>query len=345
MIVSVIIPTLNRSCQLQRTLYSLSQLPEDRTLFEIIVIDNGSTNETERVVKTFIEENNRLDVRYFYDPVPGLLTGRHRGAQEARGETFTFIDDDVQVCQTWLSAIIEVMRSQPGISLLTGPCLPLYEIPPPYWVSNLWRSNEMGKYCGWFSLLDFGGEPRIIDPDFVWGLNFTIRRDAFFKLGGFHPDSMPDDLQIFQGDGETGLTRKAKEQGILAFYHPRVKLLHEVPQTRLTPEYIKKRAFFQGVCNSFSKEREEKYKYKLPSLNSKIRKPSLISSFKRNCRELYRKINFSFNRPEPDLISELNAEEMKGYEFHKKAFDTRPEVRDWVLQENYLNYELPTIYD
>ena len=98
--VSIIIPTFNRHSQLNRTLQSLVTLKTPRELFEIIVVDNGSVDETSNVVKKHQQENKNLKIKYFYDSEPGLLTGRHRGAKEACGEILTFIDDDVQVSYT-----------------------------------------------------------------------------------------------------------------------------------------------------------------------------------------------------------------------------------------------------
>lgn len=63
----------------------------------------------------------------------------------------------------------------------------------------------------WLSLLDIGQDVPNIDPNYIWGLNFSIRKQTMYDCGGFHPDLVPAYLQCWQGDGETGLTKKIKK--------------------------------------------------------------------------------------------------------------------------------------
>ncbi|MCZ2223451.1 MAG: glycosyltransferase family 2 protein [Chitinophagales bacterium] len=217
MLISIIIPTFNRADQLNRTLFSLVELKTPKHLFEIIIVDNGSTDKTKEVIEKYINQNKGFTIKYFYDDIPGLLTGRHRGAKEAKGEILTFIDDDILVSETWLNTIYSVMSSRVDIGFLTGPNLPLYESYPPTWLNYFWSNHQYGKTCGWLSLLDFGNEIKEISPNYVWGLNFTVRKNVFQQLGGFHPDNISKEFQHFQGDGETGLTLKAIEQSIKVY--------------------------------------------------------------------------------------------------------------------------------
>lgn len=345
MFISIIIPTFNRADQLNRTLFSLLELKTDRNLFEIIVVDNGSTDNTKEIVEKYIEQNRNTTIRYIYDAMPGLLTGRHRGAKEAKGEILTFIDDDVQISSTWLDTILEVMSTKPEVALLTGSNLPLYESYPPKWISYFWSKDENGKKCGWLSLMDFGNEEKEIHPNFVWGLNFTIRKNIFELLGGFHPDNIPKAYQHFQGDGETGLTAKALIKGYKAYYHPGVMLYHQVTSDRMTIEYFKKRAFYQGVCDSFATYKNYNVTNETnSSLSVKIlhkikiakyifvSKP--LSKLKKNTKRLPNEITKLFN--------ELEAERLNGYAFHQKAYKENESVKEWVQKENYFDYKLPS---
>jgi glucosyl-dolichyl phosphate glucuronosyltransferase len=97
--ISVIIPTRNRAELLRAALLSLSLQtlpPED---FEVLVVDNGSTDHTKKVVNGF---NGLMHLRYFFDPTPGLHVGRHRGLREASGEILVYGDDDIEALPTWL---------------------------------------------------------------------------------------------------------------------------------------------------------------------------------------------------------------------------------------------------
>jgi glycosyltransferase involved in cell wall biosynthesis len=201
------------------TLNSLASQDFPPQNFEILIIDNGSTDNTKQVAERFIDQFPTLTVRYIFEPEPGLLSGRHRGALEAEGKILVFIDDDIEADRNWLKAI-DSSFADPSVHLVGGRNLPKYETPPPDWLAWFWDEHEYGKFCGSLSLLDFGHQVREIDPEFVWGLNYSIRKDTLFVLGGFHPDCVPANLQQFQGDGETGLSIKAREKGYGAIYQP-----------------------------------------------------------------------------------------------------------------------------
>src|SRR4029077_15714003 len=105
------------------------------------------------------------------------------------------------------------------VALVGGPSLPEYEVEPPEWLESLWHYDADGRRTlGALSLIDSGPAIRPEDPIYIWGLNFSIRREVFVKCGGFHPDTVPAPLQRYQGDGETGLSLKLKAAGFRTLY-------------------------------------------------------------------------------------------------------------------------------
>ncbi len=345
MFISIIIPTYNRASQLLPTLQSLVRLKTSRDLFEIIIVDNGSSDNTKQIVNKCQFENKDITIKYFYDDTPGLLTGRHKGAFESKGDILTFIDDDVNLSATWLDSIINVMEEREDVDFLTGPNLPLYEKYPPKWLDYFWENTCNGRYCAWLSLLDLGDEIQEIHPNFVWGLNFTIRKSTFLELGGFHPDNIPEQYQKFQGDGETGLTMKAYGKKLKALYHPGVLLFHQVPSSRLTFEYFDKRAYYQGVCNSFTDLRLKQNKNNELGTNVVYKK-----KFFNKIKRLVKKIVYPTKKENKQVIPidvqtilrRVSIKEKEGYDFHQKEYDENELVRNWVSQENYMNYKLPS---
>lgn len=336
--ISIIIPTFNRSEQLAQTLQGLCAVETPTHLFEIIVVDNGSTDATKQVVKQYQQERRNISIRYEYDSIPGLLTGRHKGAQVSKGDILTFIDDDVVVDPQWLNTIIETMNTQKDITFLTGPNIPLYESTPPEWLHEFWSETPYGgKMCAWLSLLDLGNKPIEIDPSYVWGLNFTLRKAAFIELGGFHPDNIPKQFQQFQGDGETGLAIKGRELGKKALYHPGVKLHHQIPTSRLTYTYFDNRAFYQGVCRSYTALRRAHGLYATPA--PKTAQPLFKRLIKRISKHL--KARFT-EEPKVSLALRFQQQNDAGFNFHQQAFAANEHVRNWVLKEHYFDYQLPT---
>jgi glucosyl-dolichyl phosphate glucuronosyltransferase len=338
--ISIIVPTLNRAGSLELAIRSfcLQSLSPDR--FEIIVVDNGSTDNTKEVTQSAVDAFPALQIRYIYEAEPGLLSGRHRGAQEAKGEVLTFVDDDIEADANWLRAIEESF-SDLTVQLVGGRNLPNYEVEPPSWLSWFWLEHPYGKFLPELSLLDFGEEIRDIDTNFVWGLNFSIRKDALFELGGFHPDCIPKSLQRFQGDGETGLTQKATFKGYRALYQPQALVLHSVPKNRMTFEYFDRRYFYQGVCDSYSQIR------KAESRLIQVRYLDKMKSPLRKIKRLFKNRRFAKNNemiaePDRDRLKERFAQAyQEGYQFHQNAVSKSPSLLNWVLKEDYWDYKLP----
>lgn len=191
------------------------------------------------------------------------------------------------------------------------------------------------------SLCDYGDKEKEVDQTWIWGLNYSIRKSSFLKFGGFHPDNISPRYQHFQGDGETGLSLKLKENGAKAWYNPQVIVYHEVPAERMTYFYFEKRYFYQGVCNSFTGIRRIK--------GSRIRK--IIATFVEMSKALARKIlrtnafkltkNNNVSIEVQLLFARLSEMEKAGYRFHQKIAWSNPQVMEWVLKENYFDYKLP----
>ena len=99
--ISIIIPTYNRCSSLESTLHSIMKSSFSHKQFEIIVVDNGSTDATKDITFKLLA-NSVFNFKYVFEPEPGLLSGRHRGVEESVGDVLTFIDDDVEVSPNWL---------------------------------------------------------------------------------------------------------------------------------------------------------------------------------------------------------------------------------------------------
>jgi len=299
---------------------------------EIIVVDNGSTDKTVDTFNTASAKFHNHEWRYFYEPMPGLLSGRHKGAAEAQGEILAFLDDDVLLTPGWLGALHEAF-ADPGIVLVGGPSRPRFEVEPPHWLAGLWSRFDEGCYCSALSLIDFGSSIKPHDARFVWGLNYSIRRTAFQEYGGFNPDAFPKKLQRYSGDGESGLSWKIKDQGLRVLYHPGAAVTHVIPASRLTPEYLEQRAFFQGVTDSYTEIRRER---QVP--------PAPARSWKDRFRPTRWRVErmLLLHNPAIKRIRRLMASaHYHGVQFHRKEVRQDPTLLKWILRDNYFDYKLP----
>jgi glycosyltransferase involved in cell wall biosynthesis len=332
--VAIIIPTRNRQESLRRTLASVVQCMDGVSSYEVIVVDNGSSDGTAEVVRSAQQRHPQCEIRYFHEPIPGLLSGRHRGAAESRAEILAYLDDDVLLNPSWWEGLQDAFRD-PHVVLAGGPSLPEYEVSPSEWLVGMWEERDDGRRLGALSLIDQGREVRGCDPLDVWGLNYVIRKDALYQCGGFHPDCLPKSLQCFQGDGESGLSRKIHGAGARALYHPLMGVTHLISASRMTVEAFAEREFYQGVCSSYGRIRREggvhvpsAVRWRAPLLWLKRTGRFSLGNRNSGCATIQQRLAKAYDR---------------GGAWHKEQVRKRPELLRWVLKPEYFDYELPSV--
>jgi glucosyl-dolichyl phosphate glucuronosyltransferase len=323
---SIIIPTLNRSLSLKTTIESLP----NSSLFdyEIIVVDNGSTDATRQLVESFIGLNPQRRIRYYYEPIPGSLSARHKGALESKGDILIFVDDDIVAEPEWLDTVVETFND-PEVHLVGGKSLPQFASQPPEWLDAFWFREGVRNWCAYLSILDFGDKTTEIDPIYVWSLNYAIRRETLFEVGGFHPDYVPRPFEQYQGDGETGLAWKVQAKGFKILYQPKAVVHHIIPDQRLTIEYFEKRMFFGGIFDSFTTIRKDRR----IRFDWKMQKP--LPQIKRILRRISTRLS---SDPYRVIKQRVRHSWLQGYIFHQNAVRKDPELLKWVLKDSYLDY-------
>lgn len=329
--ISVIIPTRNRAATLEDTLNSVARQNLRTDAFEVIVVDNNSTDNTADVVDAC--KVKLPNMRYFLETEPGLHAGRHRGLREAMGDLLTFADDDIEALPCWLESIAEGF-SDPEVEMVGGNNLPMFLGKPPRWLLHLWeKPNLGGRAIPALSILELQGSPRLFNPLYVWGCNFSIRKSILLAAGGFHPDSFPQEMILFRGDGETHVSRCVLRSGGKCLFHPGVSVYHKVTPERMSISYFRRRAFNQGISDSYS---ELRGKY-VDSQESSGRNPWL-RGLHRRLRGLYKQFRPTWIRDGDMkvLLKESAAGYEEGFAFHQHAFATDPEIRNWVLKPSYM---------
>ena len=249
--ISVIIPTLNRAELLKQTLESLAQQTFKEELFEIIVIDNGSSDNTKNVCISYQREHPNLI--YIYDDRPGLHIGRNRGYLESKADILVYADDDIIASKTWLEAIYLGFEDEETV-LIGGNNYPCFEVKPPKWVNDLWTYDrkEKLKRLEPYSVIIIGDESRRVDAGAIFGCNFAIRKNVLAEIGGFHPDGMPDKFIRYRGDGESFITSTIRRRKWKAMFYPDASVQHMVTKGRLSFKYVKKVFYRTGVSYGFS---------------------------------------------------------------------------------------------
>ena len=320
--ISVTITTVNRADSLAKGLEALLVQDFPKSDFEVIVVDNGSTDHSKDVCDGFAARFENFT--YLYDARPGQMVGWHQALKIATGDVTCFIDDDVCPDPNWLSGVLDAYKD-PDVGLVTGPIKLTYETPPPDWVASMTHGEPGAQTLPAFGLLDYGNEIREIPGNFVWGTNFTVRKSCLLEVGGFHPCAMPGRLLKFYGGGEIHVGRSVEALGHTVLYHPGASVVHHIPTDRLTFDSIKSKFVTTGYTRSFALLRQLGAPYELPS----------AEEFKAMALRYF---------PNPgdvpaEMIAVVQDGLMHGVSHHLECFTNDAAFRDWVLQDNYLDLD------
>ena len=308
-------------------LESLTQQTLPADVFEVLVIDNGSTDTTAEVVARYGQRMPNL--RYFFEPEPGLHVGRHKGMLEAQGDILVFADDDIEGFPSWLASIEEGF-SAPDVVMVGGNNLPMFLAPPPTWLLAMWQKTGVAgvKSISALSVIEFPSAQREVSPMHIWGCNFAIRKAVLLAAGGFHPDGMPKELIRFRGDGETHVSQFVAQSGMKCLFHPGATVHHKVTPERMTFAYFRQRGFNQGVSDSYTALRN--------AGNSSHVAPASAGLLRRTARWVRRKISeLRRSRDVRHALAQMELGQAEGYAYHQNTYRNDAAVRNWVHQSKY----------
>ncbi len=246
--ISVIIPTHNRGQSLASTIQSALLLDYPRDQFEIIVVDNASTDKTEAVVRDFQAKHDGCpELHYVAEQRLGLHFARHAGYHRSKGELLIFTDDDATFSAGWLHAYAEAFASEPLMEAAGGPVRPVWEVPPPKWLVDFIDDQPSFPYL---SLMEPHDTFRMGADCYFFGVNMAVRRRVF-EWTGFHPELVGTHTI---GDGESGLLSDiVHKMDWMIGYVPGALVYHHIPPRRMTIAYIRKWAHHLGGSLMFQR--------------------------------------------------------------------------------------------
>jgi len=231
MIISVLIATRDRARLLEGTLHALCEQRSPGCSFEILIVDNGSIDSTATVVAEAARRSS-VPVTYLTEEKPGKSHALNTAVTRARGDLLAFTDDDVLPSPGWLAAFARAF-SETGADYAAGRILPLWEAPPPRWLTP--------SLHGVLAIPD-GGTRRLTlngnhDQVMPIGANMAIRRPVLDRVGGWNPElgKLKNTLRTGE-DHEFALRLGAA--GFRGVYEPEACVLHRVPAERLRLGYF-----------------------------------------------------------------------------------------------------------
>ncbi|HBQ99697.1 MAG TPA: glycosyl transferase [Cyanobacteria bacterium UBA11691] len=238
---TVAIPTYNGANRFPEVLDKLRQQTGiDSLNWEIILVDNNSTDKTKQVFQEY-QKTWDLDIpfRYVFEPQQGLAFARQCAFKAAQGEWVGFLDDDNLPYPNWLIAAYQFGQAHPKAGALGSQVHGLFEAPP---------SEDLKPLLPYLALVERGSKPLLYAPQnnlLPPGAGVVIRKQAWLE-------SVPETLTLsgringkFISGEDLELLSYIQNKGWDIWYNPAMELDHKIPPWRLEREYLIQ--MFRGI--------------------------------------------------------------------------------------------------
>lgn len=240
-LISAVICTHNRADYLRKAIASALAQDFPPSDYEVLVVDNRSSDHTAQVCASFEAAGN---VRYVHEPQLGLCHARNTGWRNARGTYIAYLDDDAIAEPGWLASIKAAFGVSPMPGMVGGKVDPIWESKRPPWLSD-----DVARSL---TIVDWAPEPRLIPNarvEWLAGANMAIPAAILSEIGGFEP--MLDRIggNMLSG-GDVFLQKRILARGYSCFYHPGMAVRHLVPRSRLEKRWFTHRYYWQGISDA-----------------------------------------------------------------------------------------------
>lgn len=229
--ISVIICTYNRDKFLYDALQhvAVNKFPAEN--YEIVLINNNSTDNTETECQRFEKNFPQINFRYFVETKQGLSHARNRGIDESRGDILVFLDDDSFVKSDYLEKLQQNISRHPEAMAFGGKISPLFESgEAPKWLCK-WTYS-------WVSAIDKGGKVIPFEGNsYPIGANMGFRKSSIAECGNFNPELGRTKKNMMGGE-EKDIFNRLKEKQMPILYFPDIQVEHVIPPQRTTKDYI-----------------------------------------------------------------------------------------------------------
>jgi glycosyltransferase involved in cell wall biosynthesis len=234
--ISVIICCHNSKNRLPKVFDCLEKQKDLQDIqWEILIIDNASTDNTAGYVEEYSRNHNLLIV-LLQEPRMGLSYARKTGIDAASFELICYIDDDNWVNEKYISAIYHLMMNKSDIGLCGGQGIPAFESTPPWWFESFQNAYAVGPQGN--NLSGYMTE----ETNHLYGAGMTIRKSAWLHLqkNGFSYKLTGRKGEALSSGEDSELSFALQLAGYKLWYEPTLSFYHFMPEGRLNYNYLKK---------------------------------------------------------------------------------------------------------
>lgn len=233
--VSVVVCCYNSAQNLPQTLrhLTLQKISED-VGYEIVIVDNASTDDTKLVaLRLWAELGSHINFKIVEEKQPGLSSARRTGVKEAHYEFITFCDDDNWLEENYISEVFRILSSDQSIGAVGGRSEAVSDIPVPDWFEEHKHSYAVGEQAS------HSGD--ISQRMFLWGAGLSFRKSLFITAFEKYPSILSDrkGSELTSG-GDSELCMRIIMLGYRLFYSNSLKFTHFIQGSRLSKDYREK---------------------------------------------------------------------------------------------------------
>lgn len=233
--ISIAVCTYNRADVLPKCLDSLAKQSVDPSIFEVVIVDNNSTDGTKKIADEFCAKFPNF--RYVFEKRQGHSQARNRAIAEAKGEYLAFIDDDAFADKDWVKSILECF-AETDADVIGGPIRSFVDSGkiPAFYNAKAYDFNRGSA------------RKRMMPPKFDFGFpggNSCYKRTLFTEIGSYSENFGLVNGKLQMGeDSEVGY--RLLKAGKIFYYEPGMKIEHHLRLNNLTLAGMMKRSYNTG---------------------------------------------------------------------------------------------------
>ena len=237
---SFVICTYNRAESLYRTLQSLCLQNYTVNEYEIVVIDNNSTDETSEKCNVIKTENADKNISVHLEENQGVSYARNRGVTEANGKFIIFIDDDETINEDYLSILNSYIKQYPFAELAATAVIPIYEGGEPKWMSPFTQRLIGGTFETNTT------DVKILKKTYPGTGHTIIKKSLFDKFGMYNTD-LGRKAKGLLGAEDKDMAMRLMTNKVVCYFFPNIPVYHHIPTYKLSRGFFNELTYSLGI--------------------------------------------------------------------------------------------------